>query len=233
MVALDPFAEAGEFRRQLIGWGRRHFRSFPWRHARDPYRILLAEVMLHRTQVVQVVPIFKSFVKQFPSVRVLAMGRDRRIKDLLKPLGLRWRVALVGPMAREIVKRFGGRVPEANEDLSSLPGVSDYIANAVRCFAWNYPETLMDTNTVRVIGRVFGLKTKDSSRRSQTFRNLLRSLVDLRNPRLFNYALLDLAALVCTKSRPPRCEVCPVSRWCMYFNERYPRSKEELGARAG
>ena len=128
--------------------------------------------------------------------------------------GVRWRIDLIHEMVGELMERFDGQVPREKADLLSLPGVSEYIAGAVRCFAWNLPEPLIDTNTVRVVGRLFRLGIKDSSRRNRHFRELIAALVDPVEPREYNYALLDLADQVCTKKRPSECERCPVSQWC-------------------
>jgi len=111
---------------------------------------------------------------------------------------------------------FEGRVPCDKADLLSLPGVSEYIAGAVRCFAWNLPEPLVDTNTVRVVGRLFGLETRDSSRRNRRFRELIAALVDPEEARVYNYAMLDLADQVCMQKRPPGCDGCPVQKCCIY-----------------
>ena len=89
-------------------------------------------------------------------------------------------------------------------------------AGAVRCFVLDEPEPLIDTNTVRVIGRLFGLEIKDSSRRNALFKRVIADMVDPVEPRLYNYALLDLAALVCTRALPPACSECPVRKYCLY-----------------
>jgi A/G-specific adenine glycosylase len=107
-------------------------------------------------------------------------------------------------------------VPVGKEDLLSLPGVSEYIASAVRCFAWNLPEPLIDTNTVRIVGRVFGWEIKDSSRRNPRFRRVLAEILDPDESRTFNYALLDLAHLVCLKKQDPLCALCPVISVCFF-----------------
>ena len=123
-------------------------------------------------------------------------------------------------MAQEINTRFAGHIPTDRADLLSLPGVSEYIAGAVRCFAWDQPEVLMDTNTVRITGRLLGWPIKDSSRRNARFRCALQALLDPDKPRAFNYALLDLAHLVCLKRQEPRCQECPLAAWCQYrFNK--------------
>lgn len=214
--AGDHTVDAVAFRRALITWGKEHFLRFPWRLTRDPYRILMAEVMLHRTQATQVVPVYERFVERYPDVPSLAWATREYLHDALYSLGLRWRIDLVYKMAAELMGRFEGKIPESREDLLSLPGVSEYIAGAVRCFAWNLPEPLLDTNTVRVVGRVFGLEIKESSRRNRRFRDLITALVDPDEPRAYNYALLDLANQVCMKKRLPECFRCPLQKRCMY-----------------
>jgi A/G-specific adenine glycosylase len=217
LVKTDQHSiDAVAIRRALIAWGRDHFRPFPWRQTEDPYAILMAEVMLHRTQAPQVLPAYERLIKRCPDVSALAQASRDELYSLLSSLGLRWRIDLIQVMATELVARFGGQVPRSKNDLLSLPGVSDYIASAVRCFAWNLPEPIMDTNTVRVIGRLFGLEIKDSSRRNPHFRALLAALVDPDEPRTYNYALLDLADRVCMKKRAPCCEICPAAQWCVY-----------------
>lgn len=212
--------DAGLFRKAVIAWGREHFRYFPWRLTEDPYCILMAEVMLHRTQAPQVVPVYERFIARYPDVPALVRASREELHKVLYPLGLRWRIDLIHEMARHMMERFEGQVPREKADLVSLPGVSEYIAGAVRCFAWNLPEPLIDTNTVRVVGRLFGLETRDSSRRNRLFRELITALVDPEEPRAYNYALLDLADQVCTKKRPPECGGCPVQKYCAYGFQR-------------
>ena len=203
------------FQKELKDWGRENFRPFPWRLTHDPYHILMAEVMLHRTQAAQVIEVYKEFVHRYPDVQTLARSDNEELEANLYSLGLRWRIRLIRSLASEIMIRFDGRVPESKNDLVSLPGISDYIASAVRCFAWNLPEPLVDTNTVRVVGRLYGLQTRDSSRRNRRFRSLIADLVDQHEPRLYNYALLDLADKVCMKKQSPAHNVCPVLPFCV------------------
>ena len=208
--------DARAFRRAIIAWGREHFRPFPWRLTEDPYRILMAEVMLHRTQAPQVVPVYERFIARYPDVSALARATRDELHNALYSLGLRWRIDLIQAMAAELMRHFDGQIPREKAELLSLPGVSEYIAGAVRCFAWNLPEPLIDTNTVRVVGRLFGLEIKDSSRRNRRFRELITALVDPDEPRAYNYALLDLADQVCVKKQPPECARCPVQKCCAY-----------------
>ena len=200
----------------LRRWGPEHFRPFPWRQTEAPYPILLAEILLHRTQVKQMVAGYEQLLAAYPDIPALAAADRETLHTLLFSLGLRWRIDLLLTMAQEIAARFDGRIPAEKAALLSLPGVSEYIAAAVRCFAWNQPEALLDTNTVRITGRLLGWPVKDPSRRNARFRQALQTLVDPAAPRAFNYALLDLAHLVCHKRQPPLCGECPLEPWCHY-----------------
>jgi A/G-specific adenine glycosylase len=211
----DCSINVATFRKILIAWGEEHFRPFPWRSDEDPYRILIAEVMLHRTQAIQVIPVYTRFIEHYPDIQTLAATTKEELHVILASLGLRWRIDLIHDMAAKLIVHFGGKVPWKKKELLSLPGVSDYIASAVRCFTWNLPEALIDTNTVRIVGRLCGLEVKDSSRRNRRFREIIQALVDPEQPRKFNYALIDLANQVCIK-RKPFCVECPVFKYCKH-----------------
>ncbi|MHB8119102.1 MAG: HhH-GPD family protein [Methanothrix sp.] len=185
----------------------------------------MAELMLHRTQAKQVIPIYEKFIKLYPNINSLAHASKADLNELLHPLGLFWRVKLVYALGVDLIIRFNGQVPKQKEYLLLLPGISDYIAGAVRCFAWNLPEPIIDTNIIRIIGRIFGLKITDSSRRNSQMINLIKKLVDPVSPRTYNYALLDLASEVCLKRRPPLCSECPIREHCAYCTEAVLSSK--------
>ena len=212
----DHSVDAVPFRRDLIAWGEEHFRSFPWRFTTDPYKVLMAEVMLHRTQASQVAPIYERFIERYPDTSSLSRVTREELHTILYSLGLRWRVDLIMDMITQINEQFASQVPQEKADLLCLPGVSDYVASAVRCFVWNMPDAIVDTNTVRVVGRIFNMQIKDSSRRNPLYRRLITALVDSNRPRAYNFSLLDLAAQVCTKVQHPLCVTCPVQKYCLY-----------------
>jgi A/G-specific adenine glycosylase len=205
-----------QFRKSLLYWGKLNFQVFPWRETHDPYAILIAEMMLHRTQVKQVLPIYNEFRKKFPDISSVHRDDGYAISISLKGLGLNWRAELFKKMADEICLKYQSVIPQEKALLKSLPGINEYIASAVRSFAWNYPEPIIDTNTVRITGRLFGLEIKDSSRRNSKFRLLLEKLIDQQHPANFNYALLDLAHLICYKKIKPNCGNCPINNYCDY-----------------
>ncbi len=213
---------------RLLSWWEQNHRSFPWRETRDPWHILLAEVMLHRTRADQVVPVYRIALEKFPDPEALAEAPPGELEALLHSLGLHWRTPLLREMARQIVRDHRGTVPVDRNALKSLAGVSDYIAGAVRCFAFGFPEPLLDTNTVRVLGRVLGLPISDGSRRSNRFRRLMESLLDCPDPRSVAFALLDLAALVCHPGNP-ECGKCPLSDLCQ-FGRTYGNTERTPGS---
>lgn len=208
-LCLEGFPE------DLLRWWEISKRDFPWRHASDPYYVFVAEVLLHRTRASQVVPVYTEFIGEFPTVKSLSDASLDDLRRITHSLGLLWRIDLLHQAASKIVGEFNGDLPYSRKELESLPGVSHYIASAIRCFAFNQAEVLLDTNTVRITGRVFDLKASDSSRRSKRFRELYRSLLDVKHPRQFNWAMIDLGAIIC-KPKNPLCTICPVSRKCQF-----------------
>lgn len=203
------------FRARIVEWYREYGRSFPWRHRRQRYPVLIAEILLHRTRADKVAELYEGFLERWPTSTALADAPASELQEYLYPLGLRWRVEHLHQLAREVVEKFDGEVPIGSEELEALPGVGHYIAAAVRCFAAGKPEALVDTNTIRIAGRVFDLEVTDHSRRSEKFHRLMAELVDRKHPREFNFGLLDLGARICT-SDAPQCSDCPVQDLCVY-----------------
>jgi A/G-specific adenine glycosylase len=204
-----------EFDKKLIRWWMKNRRKFVWRETKDPYKILVSEILLHRTRAKQVTFFYSELIHKYPTLEKLAAADEKQLTELLRPLGLLWRTKLLRLAAQTLITDYGGNIPHSKKDLLKLPGIDQYIASAVVCFAFGQPEPILDTNTVRILGRVFGISTSDSSRRSQLFIGLYTSLLDFKSPRKFNYAMLDLAALVC-KPYKPKCQECPVLKLCNY-----------------
>ena len=218
----------GEYRTKVKKWGQRNYRDFPWRRTKEPYKVLLAEIMLHRTQAIQVARIYEGVIEEYPNIQALAKASGSVLHKSLSTLGLRWRIDLIKDMAETIVNKYESSIPKNKSELMSLPGISEYIACSVRCFAWNIAEPLRDTNTIRVISRIHNIDVKDSSRRNSRFKELAVELVDPEEPRAYNFALLDLADQVCTKKEEPKCDECPLNNLCLYNGESQVRQGETI-----
>lgn len=214
------------FREQLLTWGRAHRRAFPWRDTDDPYRILIAELMLRRTQALQVTPVYEAFLRRFPTISALATAPEADVAAALYPLGLAWRVANFTGLARKLSAEHSSTIPRDRDQLLALPGVGDYVASAVRCLAFSEPDPLIDTNTVRVAGRYLGFLTHAESRRNPAVRAAVASLFDPDHPRDSALALLDFAHFIC-RARRPRCADCPVASHCLWHISTLQRDEEQ------
>lgn len=205
---------------EILKWGRKNMREYPWRNTRDAYKIIIAEVMLHRTQADQVKDIYEAFIEKYPDFISIVKAGPENIKSELYSLGLQWRSDLIYRMAEEVVEKYGGFLPLNRMKLMELPGVGHYIASAVLCFGYNLPEPVLDTNTVRVIGRIFGIKTTDSSRRSKKFEKIMRDLVSCGESRRFSLSLIDFAARICISGNDPICDICSMNNICCFYGKR-------------
>ena len=201
---------------RLLEWYEKNKRKFIWRKINDPYEILIAEIMLQRTKADQVEPVYRLFLKEFPNVQKLNEANEITIKGYFSQLGLLWRAQLVKDLAKELMQRFKGKVPGNRAELISLPGVGEYIADAVLSFAYGRDVAVVDTNVCRVISRVFDLKAKGEARRDPKFRKIAQEMLPAGKSRNFNLAMIDLAALVCIPKKP-KCHICPLNNLCAYY----------------
>lgn len=201
---------------RLIEWGTKNLREFPWRKTQDPYKVFIAEILLHRTKADQVEKIYNDFIKKYPDFQSICKSTPEKIVKELFCLGLSWRSKYLHEISCQILRKYGGKLPTDKEELLKLPGVGPYIASAFLCFTYGSPEPMLDTNIVRVIGRVFGLEITDSSRRNKKFKFHMRGLIELEDPRLFVFSLLDFAEAIC-KPKHPLCENCPLNNVCYFY----------------
>src|SRR5262245_3161335 len=123
------------FQRELLRWYRSHGRDLPWRRTREPYRILVSEIMLQQTQVDRVIPKYRQFLRRYPTLRRLAGADVNEVRRLWYPLGYNVRPIRLHAIARESVARYGGRLPDEDSTLRSLPGIGRYTAGAILSFA--------------------------------------------------------------------------------------------------
>jgi len=211
------------FSKQLLEWHKHNTLSFPWRNTREPYRVLLSEILLRKTTREQVRRVFPAFVAKYPTAESLSEANPDDIKSQIATLGMEHtRARLLREIAESIVAS-GGEIPLDKNKLLQLPGVGEYVANAVLCFSLGIDVPLVDTNAIRVMQRVFSIKShKARPREDKAIWSFVASLIPAGKGRLFNVALLDFAAAVCAH-REPRCTVCPVSSACDYYRRNRSR----------
>ena len=211
------------FRRRLARWFRRAGRDLPWRTTRDPYRVVVSEVMLQQTQVSRVLEYYPAFLERFPSIHHLAAARPRAVREAWDGLGYYRRAENLQRMARLVVRRHDGLLPRSPGALRLLPGIGPYTAGAVACFAYEQATAAVDTNVARVLRRVFGERRRraDAQTHGMSEARRLRQLAESLQPRsgraawTFNQALMELGALICT-ARRPNCPACPVRKGCAF-----------------
>ena len=206
-----------QFRRAILEWYRKNRRVLPWREDPSPYRVWLSEVMLQQTRVETVVPYFERFVRRFPDVRALAEADLEDVLKVWEGLGYYSRIRNLHRAAREVVARFGGKIPGNYGSLLSLPGIGPYTAGAIASIAFNQPEPVVDGNVIRVLARVFDLDADPSTGAGKTlFWQLARRLLSQDRPGDFNQAVMELGATVC-KPRNYLCEECPLRDICLAY----------------
>jgi A/G-specific adenine glycosylase len=187
----------------------------PWRQTRDPYRILVSEIMLQQTQVDRVLPKYEQWLTKYPTLGALAAADEAEVAETWRPLGYNIRPRRLQAIAREAVARYGGTLPSDEATLLSFKGIGEYTAGAVQSFAFGRRAAILDTNVARVLFRVFvGRGTQKSHAMKRHLWNVSRAVLPHRHVFDFNQALMDFGATTCT-ARNPKCLLCPVSNMCL------------------
>ncbi len=210
-------AQVKAFQTRLLRWFREHGRDLPWRRTRDPYKILVSEVMLQQTQVERVREYYGRFLREYPTIQDLASANPVRVRDSWDGLGYYARARNLHAAARMVVGQHEGRFPRHLEEVLALPGVGRYTAGAVLSFAYGKPAPTLDTNVRRVLGRIF--VRRRASRPAAAERRLwalAEAVIPSGEAWAFNQALMDFGATVCT-ARNPRCSACPLRNLCAYY----------------
>jgi A/G-specific adenine glycosylase len=200
-------------REGLLTWFKENARDLPWRRTRDPYAILVSEVMLQQTQVDRVIPYYTRFLERFPTAQSLAAAPTSDVIRIWSGLGYNRRAVNLQRAARTVVDERGGVFPEDPADLKMLPGIGAYTAGAIAAFAYERDVAFLDTNMRRVISRViFG---NESARDSEAIESAT-ALLPPGHGWIWNQALIEFGALQCT-ARRPACIVCPLRDECAAY----------------
>lgn len=195
--------------RALLDWSDTHGRDLPWRRTRDPWAILVSEVMLQQTQVTRVVPVWTAFLDRFPTATDCANAEQSAVVTAWHGMGYNRRARSLHQCAIAIRDRHDGVVPGSLDDLLALPGIGPYTARAVMVFAFEQPVGVLDVNAARVHARLNGYVVDQAD---------ADAAVPHAHAWRWNQTVLDLGATVCTK-RAPRCGECPVASWCAWRGE--------------
>lgn len=194
-----------QIRSRVQRWHRAHGPVRGWEDERDPYVILVREVMSQQTQITRVIEALPRFLERFPSVRALAIATPAAVIEAWRGLGYNRRALALHRTAVVCVERFDGCIPEDLATLRSLPGIGSYTAAAIAVYAFGARTPVVDTNIRRVLARASGIDDAERVMRALLHR--------ARDPRRVTQAVMDLGALVCTST--PRCGACPLASGCV------------------
>lgn len=203
-----------EFQKELLRWYAENGRDFIWRREGvSTYELLIAEMLLQKTQAKVVEPVLKEFIAQYPNIKSIHKASRKEIETLIWKLGLfRHRSKNIKEAAKIIAEKHGGRIRAAMDELAELPGVGPYISSAIACFKDGERVPVVDANVSRVVGRLYGIDYKDPKRGKELWERTRQILPETR-VKEFNWALIDLGALIC-KPFQPRCGECPLKDVC-------------------
>ncbi len=211
-TAAEPgLARAPEVHARLLAWYHQSARDLPWRRTRDPYAVLVSEIMLQQTQVDRVIPKWQAWLERFPTLRALAGAPRAEAIRAWQGLGYNLRAVRLHDIARQAMERDDGRLPTTLSDLMGLKGIGRYTAAAVACFAFDAHIACVDTNVRRVLGRVF--LGEPLAPREREIAALAEAVLPVGESYAWNQALMDLGAAVCSVSRPD-CDACPLRAVC-------------------
>jgi A/G-specific adenine glycosylase len=200
----------------ILRWYRKFGRDLPWRDERDPYRIVVSEVMLQQTQVSRVLLKYPPFVKRFPTFEKLALARTSDVIRAWQGMGYNNRVVRLQLLARAVAHRFEGKLPRDIAELQKLPGIGRYTAHAISCFAFGNQVPVVDTNVTRTLSRLFPNRIASMSKKRKGATSVWQVadwILPSRRAFEWNQALMDFGATICT-ARAPKCGICPLRNQC-------------------
>jgi A/G-specific adenine glycosylase len=208
----------GALRRAVLSFGRSGLRPLPWRATRDPWAILVSEVMLQQTSAARVIEPYGRFLRRFPTVRSCAEASSGDVLRAWAGLGYNRRACNLHGAAAVMADRHGGAVPADLGALRALPGVGPYTARAVLAFAFETDHAVVDVNVARVLARaVVGDAVSPAQAQA-----VADTLVPPGRAWVWNQSLMEIGALVCT-ARSPACGRCPLARSCSWAGAGRPQ----------
>jgi len=200
----------------LIIWFKEHARELPWKSDKDPYKIWISEILLQQTRVEQAKSYYLRFIFEFPSVKMLAASPLDNLLRLWQGLGYYSRACNMHTAAKQIISEFHGQFPTSMKELLRLKGVGPYSAAAIAAFSFDEPVVALDGNAFRLFARLFAEPCPIDTPAAHTlFTHLVQSCMLNTPSSLFNQAIMDFGALVCTPY--PKCHYCPLTNNCMAY----------------
>lgn len=213
-----------DFSHRVLAWFDQHGRKhLPWQQGVTPYRVWISEIMLQQTQVATVIPYFERFMEHFPDVAQLAAAPQDKVLHLWTGLGYYARARNLHKCAQQIVNEHDGQFPQSVEALEALPGIGRSTAGAIASLSMGQTAAILDGNVKRVLARHFAIDGWPG--KSTTLKQLwlcAESLTPADRCANYTQAMMDLGAMVCTRSKP-NCGECPLSDSCAAYHQGNPQ----------
>lgn len=210
--------EAQQFSQVVLDWYHKYGRkTLPWQQEKTPYHVWLSEVMLQQTQVATVIPYFERFIARFPNVSALAKAPLDEVLHLWTGLGYYARARNLHKAAQHIVDKHQGRFPDTFEDVCALPGVGRSTAGAILSLSLKKPYPILDGNVKRVLARCYAVEGWPGKKEVENkLWEISEQVTPTKGVEYFNQAMMDLGAMVCTRTKP-KCELCPLNTGCIAY----------------
>lgn len=205
--------DEGAVSQELVQWYKKNGRDLPWRHTRDPYEVLVSEVMLQQTRVPTVEKRYASFLSRFPTIESLAQADEGDVLKEWEGLGYYRRARNLHAAAKHVCEKHGGVLPSSDEDLLAMPGIGQYTAAAIRALCFGEPVPALDANAYRVFSRLLAIEDPvGSAALHKKVAEAAQECLHGVDPGDFAQAVMDLSSLICTKA--PQCAACPLQDIC-------------------
>lgn len=210
--------EAQQFSQVVLDWYHKYGRkTLPWQQEKTPYHVWLSEVMLQQTQVATVIPYFERFIARFPNVSALAKAPLDEVLHLWTGLGYYARARNLHKAAQHIVDKHQGQFPDTFEDVCALPGVGRSTAGAILSLSLKKPYPILDGNVKRVLARCYAVEGWPGKKEVENkLWEISEQVTPTKGAEYFNQAMMDLGAMVCTRTKP-KCELCPLNTGCIAY----------------
>ena len=199
----------------LLEWFKINKRDLPWRRTKDPYHIWVSEIMLQQTRVEAVKPYYERFLRTLPTIQDLAEAEEETILKLWEGLGYYSRVRNMQKAAIQIMEEYEGTFPAEHQKILKLKGIGPYTAGAIGSIAFGLTEPAVDGNVLRVMSRLTADPADISLQTTKKdWESRLKEIIPPQEPGNMNQALMELGATVCLPNGAPKCEICPVRKYC-------------------
>jgi A/G-specific adenine glycosylase len=223
-AAAPARSDLTELRHAVLQWGERERRDLPWRRTRDPWHILVSEVMLQQTQVPRVIPRYRRLIERFPTPTSCASAPVGDVLAEWSGLGYNGRAVRLHRAATAVVVEHGGRLPDSYAELVRLPGIGPYTARAILAFAFERDAAIVETNVARVLARLGHRRLTPKQVQAAADK-----LLPAGEAWGWNQAMLDVGARICRPSAPD-CDACPLAGFCAWHRRGQPEPDPAVGS---